>query len=293
MAGTERKKIQWHPGFYGGIELDLRDYKDDLVFETEHELSKKPIRMDLLIIYKKTDEEINNSIGRIFRKYNIVEYKGPGDTLSIDVFYKVIGYAGLFKGLGKKVNEIPASELTISFFRYSKPVKLFKDLKNEGAGIENVSPGIYYISGILNIPTQIVVMSELPQNAHLALRILSPGISEEDIRDFIGKAQNYKEPGDRHNADAVMQVCVSANTAAYRKIREEEKMCEALRELMKDEIQAEFDRGHSVGRQEGRQEGILSTLYDLVKDGMLEIKDAARKAGMTEAAFIAGMKKLQ
>ncbi len=66
-------------------------------------------------------------------------------------------------------------------------------------------------------------------------------------------------------------------------------MCEALRELMKDEIQAEFDRGHSVGRQEG----ILSTLYDLVKDGMLEIKDAARKAGMTEAAFIAGMKKLQ
>ena len=136
MTGKERKKIQWHSGFYGGIELDLRDYKDDLAFEEEHELSKKPIRMDLLIIYKKTDVEIDNGIGKIFRKYNVVEYKGPGDNLSIDVFYKVIGYAGLFKGLGKWVNEIPASELTISFFRFSKPLKLFKDLKKEGAGIE-------------------------------------------------------------------------------------------------------------------------------------------------------------
>ena len=289
MTGTERKKIQWHPGFYGGIELDLRDYKDNLVFEAEHELSKKPIRMDLLIIHKKTDIEIDNASGKIFKKYNIVEYKGPGDALSIDVFYKVIGYAGLFKGLGKRVNEIPANEMTISFFRFSKPAKLFKDLKKEGADIENVSPGIYYISGIINIPIQIIVMSKLPTNAHSALRILSHGISEEDIKTFIGKAQNYKEPGDRHNADAVMQVCVSANTAAYRKIREEEKMCEALRELMKDEIQAEFDKGVDAGRQEG----ILSTLYDLVKKGIIEIKEAAEQAGMSEAAFTAGMKKLQ
>ena len=217
--------------------------------------------MDLLIIYKKTDDEINNSIGRIFRKHNIVEYKGPGDTLSIDVFYKVIGYAGLFKGLGKKVNEIPANDMTISFFRYSKPAKLFKDLKSEGARIENTSQGIYYVSEIINIPTQIVVMSELPQDEHSALRILSPGISVEDIRSFVGKALNYKEPGDRHNADSVLQVCVSANTATYRKIREEEKMCEALRELMKDEIDKDLKNSYERGHSEGK----LSTLYDLVK----------------------------
>lgn len=50
------------------------------------------------------------------RGHNILEYKGPGDELTIDSFFKVIGYASLYKAQGIAVNKIPASEVTVSFF---------------------------------------------------------------------------------------------------------------------------------------------------------------------------------
>ena len=48
------EKIYWHPAFYAGLAYDLKQYGDDLIFDTEYELSKQPIRMDLLIIKKAT-----------------------------------------------------------------------------------------------------------------------------------------------------------------------------------------------------------------------------------------------
>ena len=291
MGDKYKKRIEWHPGFYGGLELELRKYKECLNYESEHELSKKPLRIDMLIIYKKVNSEIENSIGRIFRRFNIVEYKSPNDELTIDVFYKTIGYAALFKGLGKKYNDIPAEEITISLFRHRKPEKLLKELKKSGADIENVSPGIYYISEIIIFPIQIVVMSELPKEMNSPLRILAPNVLEEDIRGFIEAALDYKEPDDRQNVDAVMQVCVSANSETYRKIREEDGMCEALKELMKDEIEKDVQAGYDRGVCDGKQEGVLATLYDLVKKGLLEIRDAAVQAGMSETAFSKEMKK--
>ena len=91
-----KKKIQWHPGFYGGIELELRENKESLEFITEWELSKKPVRVDMLIIKKSGETHIMNKIGHIFRKHNLIEYKSPDDELSIEVFYKTVGYAGLY-----------------------------------------------------------------------------------------------------------------------------------------------------------------------------------------------------
>lgn len=35
------------------MELEFIDYKDELIFEGEHQLSKEPLKMDLLIIKKK------------------------------------------------------------------------------------------------------------------------------------------------------------------------------------------------------------------------------------------------
>ena len=43
------------------------------------------------------------------------------------------------------------------------------------------------------------------------------------------------------------------------------------------------------GRQEGRQEGRLSVLYALVKEGVLSLSDAAKRAGVSEQEFSNGM----
>ena len=49
------------------------------------------------------------------------------------------------------------------------------------------------------------------------------------------------------------------------------------------------EEGHAAGLSQGivqgRTQGMLSTLSDLVKDGILTITVAAKKADMTEEAF--------
>ena len=116
--GTTREKqpsakIQWHPAFCAAAELELRSNKGDLEFKREYNLSKKPLQMDLLIIEKRKGVQIQNEIGKIFRGHNIIEYKSPDDGMTIDDFFKTLGYAFLYKGLGEKVNQIPLRELTI------------------------------------------------------------------------------------------------------------------------------------------------------------------------------------
>ena len=138
-------KNHWHPAFCGATEWELKKNKKDLVFDTEHQLSKEPLRMDMLVIKKNPDAVIENEIGKIFKRYNVVEFKGSGDGLTIDDYYKIVGYACLYKGLGKHVNEIPAKELTITFMREAYPRELFKILTEAGVKIKEEYNGIYYL----------------------------------------------------------------------------------------------------------------------------------------------------
>ena len=246
--------ISWHPGFYGAAELEFLSNKGDLEFQREYNLSKEPVRMDLLIIKKLSDVRIENELGHIFKKFNIVEYKNPDDALTIDDYYKTVGYACLYKGLGESVDQIPADELTISIFRESSPREMFKTMKKMGLEIEERYPGIYYISGKQALfDTQIVVTKQLEKETHRTLRVLSKHVQEEDVRAFVEKAGKMTEPGDRNNIDAVLQVSVSANREIYEAIRRCDKiMCDALRELMKEDF------------EETKQETLLETIKNLM-----------------------------
>ena len=254
--------ISWHPGFYGAAELEFLSNKGDLEFQREYNLSKEPVRMDLLIIKKLSDVRIENELGHIFKKFNIVEYKNPDDALTIDDYYKTVGYACLYKGLGESVDLIPAYELTISIFRESCPREMFKAMKKMGLEIEERYPGIYYISGKQALfDTQIVVTKQLEKETHRTLRVLSKHVQEEDVRAFVEKAGKMTEPGDRNNIDAVLQVSVSANREIYEAIRRCDKiMCDALRELMKED----FEKQERETRQETKQETLLETIKNLM-----------------------------
>lgn len=251
----EAVNIQWHPGFYGAAELEFLSNKGDLEFQREFNLSKEPIRMDLLIIKKLADVRIENELGHIFKKYNVAEFKSPDDALSIDDYYKTVGYACLYKGLGETVDQIPADELTISIFRESYPREMFEAMKNLGMEIKEPYPGIYYISGKQAMfDTQIVVTKQLDKETHRILRILSKHVREEDVRAFVEKAVQMSEPGDRNNVDAVLQVSVSANKEVFEAIRRCDKvMCEALRELMKEDF------------EETKQETLLEAIRNLME----------------------------
>ena len=82
----ETKTIQWHQGFYSGLELELREYKDILTFETEHQLNREPLRIDVLVIRKTGSRDITRSIGAFFRGHNIIE-ESPGILRVENIFH--------------------------------------------------------------------------------------------------------------------------------------------------------------------------------------------------------------
>lgn len=297
MADTrnlEKTAIQWHLAFYGATELELRDNKDDLEFHREYNLSKEPLRIDLLIVRKPADAQVKNEIGHIFRQYNIIEYKSPDDKLTIDDFYKTVGYACLYKGLGRTVDAVPVGELSVSLFRERYPAGLFKALGKLGMKIERRYPGIYYIHGWKAMPaTQIVVTKKLRGKTHRALKVLSKNVAEEDARAFVEEASRLTEPGDKDNADAVMQASVAANRESYERIRRcDPFMCEALRELMKDEI-AECERkaafqADQKARLETRQES-LRNLMDSMKWTAEQAMEAMKIPVKDREQYLAGL----
>lgn len=274
----EKASIQWHPGFYGAAELEFLSNKDVLEFQRELNLSKEPLRIDLLIIKKLADVRIENEIGQIFKKYNVVEYKSPEDSLSIDDYYKAIAYACLYKALGDTVNQIPAEELTLSIFRESYPRELFAALKKAGIQADEPFPGIYYLHGNMLFDTQIVVTGRLRPNTHSSLRILSKKATQEDVRNFILNAKQLTEPGPKKNADAVLQISISANERLYEEIRRESVMCEALRKLMKDDIAAEVADASAKAMEKGMEEGTDTAIFTSIVNLMDTMKWTAEQA---------------
>ena len=126
---ADGRLLQWHPAFYADLQIEFREEKEKLKFEREYLLSSKPMAIDVLIIKKKNAEPIHKNIGKIFRKYNIIEYKSPSDSLSVDDFYKVYGYTNFYKADTGKVNEIPIQELTITLVSKQYPRELIRHLK--------------------------------------------------------------------------------------------------------------------------------------------------------------------
>ena len=267
QLNNERIKLQWHPAFCAAARLEFNEDRDALEFYSEYNLSRKPLQIDLLIIEKNKNIRIKNQIGHIFRQNNIIEYKSPGDSMSIDDFYKATAYACMYKALGEKVDAVSANELTISMMRESYPAGMIATLKGQGIEIEKMYDGIYYLKNFF-IPTQIVVTKELSQGLHNSFRVLSRNVDEKDIETFLKDAEGYIGKSEKSDADAVLQVSMSANYELYEKVRRDNTMCEALRRLMKDEIEEALDAAKQEGSAEGHIQAQRETSMALAKMGM-------------------------
>ena len=164
------------------------------------------------------------------------------------------------------MDAIPIQEMSISFFREAYPEKLFKKLESLGMEIKNPYPGIYYIRQWQAMPDiQIVVTGVVDPEKHPALRVLSRNVKEEDARAFVQEASKLTEPEDRNNVDAVLDASVAANRELYETIRRDDPfMCEALRELMKDEIAEREQKADEKARQENSIE-LIRNLMETMK----------------------------
>ena len=256
---AEEAVLQWHPAFFAGIQIEFSEEKEKLIFENEHQLGTKPKQIDVLIIKKESEAKLRKNIGKIFRKYNIIEYKSPGDYISIDDFYQVYGYACFFKADTEKVNEIKAEEITITFVCRKKPEKLIKHLQEErGLRLEE-KEGIYTIYGDL-FQMQLLLTSVLPETENFWLRYLTNDLKTvEEANKILGKYEGHQK---ENLYKSVMNIIVNANRELF---KEAKKVCEALRELMKEELEEREKAGRIEGEKVGRIEGERKAKIHLIQ----------------------------
>ena len=226
--------LQWHPAFCYAMRLELRDV-EGLSYQDEFDLTDKPLKIDLMIVKKGEDIIITNRIGKIFKGHNIVEYKSPEDALDIRTFYKAIAYACLYMISPKHNEVINANDVTITLLRDAKPTKLLKTLSNDGYKIEDKGNGIYYVKGF-PFDIQIIVSSKLDKKENKWLSSLNTDISYELYLSLYSEKDKELNEREKEMADNVLQVVTQANANAIKKWKESEIMCQALKDIMKPEL---------------------------------------------------------
>ena len=206
---------------------------------------------------KDPEIKIDFDIGHIFKVHNIVEYKRPDDRLNIDVFAKVVVYVNLYKSQGIPVDSISYNDVSATIYRHAYPRDAFYQLKKYGATIEQAYPGVYYVSGMSPFPIQILVGRQLDAKEYAMLRVLTPGASDEDIRNFKNMAIQNTDALFQKSVDNIFQISISANAESYiRLYKEDQYMCEAMRDLMKED----FDKAEARGETRGKNKNTISLI---------------------------------
>ena len=160
--------------------------------------------------------------------------------------------------------------------RNSSPRALFKSVVDAGFEYIRVVDGIYRLSGPTLFDIQIVVTAELKGKEYLHLKAMTTNISRDMFSEYV---EDYsKRCGkERELADIILQIITSSN---YKVIREwkgrDEFMCEALLEIMADEIEERKEAAQREGRAEGRELEIFTS----VREGDYSIERGAEKLGL-------------
>lgn len=268
-----KEKLQWHPAFAAALRITLSEEMQYLELQEEYLLSKAPPKIDILVVKKLKEIAIRKKIGRIFRGRNIIEYKSPEDSLSVNDFYKVYGYTCFYQSNTDHVKEIDPEDMTITFVSNCYPREMFRHLeKVRDITVERQSKGIYYLKGDA-IPMQYLNLKELDEDENYWLQALRTNLKAgEEIRTLVS---NYEK--NRHSKDysAVMNLIARAN---WKQMEEEKSMCDALNELFAEELKEANSRGgiemcKDLGLSYAETFSKIKEKYQLTEEQAKEIMD--------------------
>ena len=251
----EKTKLQWHPAFGAALRITFQDEMQYLEMHEEYLLSKKPLQMDVLIIKKLQDVQIKKTIGRIFRKHNIIEYKSPDDSLSVNDFYKVYGYACIYHSNTDRIKEIDPEDMTLTFVCSHYPREFLKHLERvRGMCTEYQGGGIYYLKGD-PIPMQLLIAPRMSDEENYWIQSMRTDLrAGKEIRKLMREYEKHRKSKDY---TAVMNLITRAN---WEQMEEEKKMCDALNELFAEELKEADSRGRTEGLRQGKREMIFAFL---------------------------------
>jgi hypothetical protein len=260
----------WHIAFYDAIRLELLDYRDVLDFDIEHQLTREPLRIDTVVIKKKDDVIIDKHIAAIFKKWNVIEYKSPEDSLSIADFHKGMAYAHLYCTPPERGT---MDDLTVSFVISREP----RELKNYLREVCHYTlteswPGITVVAGGM-MAIQIIERKKLSADESFWLAMLCRGLSYESRQAVIAKVETVPEGAP---VDAYMYILIQANGPMAKELGMTGEVI-MEQELMRRGVVAKWEsrgevRGEAKGEARGEAKGKRETAKNLKQLGVPDEK---------------------
>ncbi len=224
MANTK-----WHPAFCAAMRLELKD-SQMLQSADDFHLSEEPLKVNLLIIHKPSDVKIDNPIGGFFGGHNLLEYKSPIDhDFNEYGMFQALSYAYYY------CDRYKTKDITLSLVVSKSHFNLLKWLDKQGIKYSKRHDGIYTLEGIGFLKkVQVVVTEEIDSDLFMWLSALTDKLTESKVKDVVKSANSFTENSNRHLAEAVIQVLLSANEAVFERVKGEIDM--TLMEFMKPEV---------------------------------------------------------
>jgi hypothetical protein len=265
-ATPKKPRNKWTGMFIEVMEYLLRGYKVDII--PEYELYKEPMRIDIVVIKLLEDVVIDNTLLRFFRRHNIVEFKGPTDTLSIGSFDRVLSYFYAYLSQNSAV----FSEMTITFVSVRRPEKLLRVLQGERKYkiIPSEARGIYYIVGdgqsSAYIPAmQLAVSNELSAEDLEWVKAIRNDLTAEHGAELVGRPEVDGEDA------PLRELMHSLYIANFNALEEVDGMTAAEKRVRKFLEEWAVKSGFiERSKQEGRQEAVHELLNFLRNGHSLE-----------------------
>jgi len=236
-------RTSWHPAFAQAIEHELEGSKDALTFETEHQLTTEPLRIDVLIIKKEKNVVIEKNIAKIFQQFNIIEFKAPGDSATVENYHKTQCYSRLYASL----NKVDIANMSVTVVVMRHPRKLLAFLRSRYT-VESIQPGIYLVNGDTS-PTQILVADELPNEENIWLTSLRNDLTKEQMARVLAAAKG------REKIDAYIYALADANAETMEELYMKRKTDVFLTEKLDAHFREKWEgtliaKGKAIGKAE-------------------------------------------
>jgi hypothetical protein len=252
------------------MQLELAQYGDALQFSPEYQLTAEPLRIDLIIIRKVREVAIEKNIATIFREHNILEFKGPGDYVSVNTFYKAYAYACIYASQ----NRLPITDLTLTFVESRRPRDLLVHLRRvRGYRVEKTGPGIYTVVGDI-IPIQIIDQRQLSEEENLWLKGLYDKLDVPEINRVAGAIERlgksarvgaYWDTISRANAEKLKEALnMGRSTLTLEQVLEEAGLTAKWEARATERERAQFHREKLEG---ARKQKALGASPDLIFAG--------------------------
>ena len=179
-------------------------------------------------------------------------------------FMQGLTQANLYIGAAEHEGDRPTEQVTVSIFRAVKNPELFQKMEENGTLVQSETPGIYHVEGIVDLPFQIVITSELKGEEYAAYRALTDKANASDVERIIEEIGRQSDDIVREHYRVLIKLVIEKNPQFIEVIRRDRAMEDILMEIVKDKVDEKISTAEVAKEQE--------TLALAIKNLMINLK---------------------